>query len=332
MDHKKRTSTVTGVSWRSIAQRLRPPGRAGGRPLAGDGDAEPLLDEAVLRQIMRIRLEPGRSFTAWLAGGHVGRRKMQALEFEDYRGYVPGDDFRLIDWNSYARLGDLYVKTSLADETVSVFLLVDCSKSMRWGSPTKLHYAKQLAAALGALALLHGDRARVFGLGDGDALPGTPLYGPGDLTTLATDLEALPTLGATDLHGSAAAFQQLAPAHGVVILLSDLLAPFDQIDALDFLELEGRALVVIHIVDPEEANPTVRGTTELRDSETGAVSLLSITAGVRDQYVQRFQERLAAIQERLAKGDVRYVFASTAVPPITFVANGLRQEGIVNQT
>ncbi|MGH2391062.1 MAG: DUF58 domain-containing protein [Chloroflexota bacterium] len=292
---------------------------------------EPILDEATLRQVMRIRLETGRSFTAWLAGEHVGRRKMQALEFEDYRGYVPGDDFRLIDWNSYARLGELFVKTSLTDETVSVFLLVDCSKSMDWGTPNKLRYAERLAGALGALALMHGDRVQVVGLGNGQALSGTPLHGPGDLTALSANLEALPVFGDTDLHGGIAAFQQTAEPHGVVVLLSDLLVSLEQIETLDFLELEGRTLVVIHIVDPNEAVPNLQGAVELRDSETGAVTRLSISAAVRGQYIRQFEERTRAIQERLATGDVRYVFASTAIPPIEFVANGLRREGLVSQ-
>jgi len=323
---------VTTFPWRSITDRVRAAGRAVRNPTASRiNEAEPILDEATLRQVMRIRLETGRSFTAWLAGEHVGRRKMHALEFEDYRGYVPGDDFRLIDWNSYARLGDLFVKTSLTDETVSVFLLVDCTKSMDWGTPNKLRYAKRLAAALGALALMHGDRVQVVGLGDGQAPTGAPLHGPGGLAALSAGLEALPDFAGTDLHGSIAAFQQVAEPHGVVVLLSDLLVSLDQIETLDFLELEGRTLVVIHIVDPREAEPTLQGAVELRDRETGAVAHLSISAAVREQYIRQFEERTRAIQERLAGGDARYVFASTAIPPIELVANGLRREGLVSQ-
>jgi uncharacterized protein (DUF58 family) len=319
-----------GISWRAVADRLA--GRTVRGPIVLRNDAaEPLLDEDVLRQILRIRLETGASFTDWLAGEHVGQRKTQALEFDDYRGYVPGDDFRLIDWNSYARLGDLHVKTSLTDEAVAIHLLVDCSKSMDWGTPSKLRYAERLAAALGALALLHGDLVQVFGLGAGEASAGAPLRGPGDIPALAGALEALPVVESTDLHSSVTAFQQIAEPHGVVIVFSDLLVSLDHIDALEFLELEGRTLVVIHIVDPLEAHPNMHGPVELRDRETGAVKYLSVSAAVRDQYVRRFDERLKAIRERVGRGDARYIFASTAISPIAFVANGLRGEGIVTQ-
>ena len=323
---------MTAFSWRAVTNRIRVAGREGRGLARRNGGSEPILDEATLRQLMRIRLESGRSFTAWLTGERTGRRKMQAVEFEDYRGYVPGDDFRLIDWHAYARLGDLFVKTSLSDETVSVSLLVDCSKSMDWGAPSKLRHAQRLAAALGALALMHGDRVRIFGLGDGTAIPGTSLYGQSGLTTLSAELEALPVFGATDLRGSVGAFQRLAEPYGVVILLSDLLVPLEHIEALDSLHLEGRTLIVLHIIDPAEAVPTLQGAVELRDSETGAASLVSVTAGVRRHYAARFQERMTAIQRRLATGDTRYVLASTAVPPIEFLVNDLRREGVATQT
>lgn len=322
---------MTGISWRSLATRLRAPVRILGdrSPRTRDDDAAPLLDEMLLRQLMHIRIEGDRSLTDWLAGEHEGQRKMQALEFEDYRGYVPGDDFRLIDWNAYARLGDLFVKTSLAEVTISVSLLVDCSRSMNWGVPTKLCYAKRLAAALGALALMHGDRVRVFGLGDGAAFPGAPLYSVGEMAALAADLERLPVFSATDLAGSVAAFGQLAEQRGVVILLSDLLAPMGQIEMLGFLALQGRAAFAIHVIDPAEAIPPLHGAVELRDSETGASSLLSVTPSIRQRYAERFGERTAAIRARLGAADIRYIAASTAIPPIDFVASGLRREGLV---
>lgn len=320
---------MSRISWRSIAERLRSARAAAGTGPATQIAQGSLLDEATLRQLMRIQLDRGRSFTDWLAGEHEGQRKVQALEFEDYRNYTPGDDFRLIDWNAYARLGDLFVRTSLSEETLSISLLLDCSRSMDWGTPNKFRYAKQLAAALGALALMHGDRVRIFGLGDGQALPGAPLYGPSELATLTGDLEHLPVLPTTDLHGSVAAFQQVAPPHGVVILLSDLLAPLDQIETLKFLELQGRFVVVVHIVDPEEAAPVLHGMVELRDRETGVTSLRSLTQATRQQYSKRFQERTALIEARLAAGNVRYATASTSLAPIDLVSNGLRQDGVV---
>lgn len=308
---------------RLFAAWPRPNRAAPDSAMARHEAAQPLLDEDTLRQLVRMRIENGQSFTDWLGGEHEGRRKMHALEFEDYRGYTSGDDFRLIDWNAYARLGDLFVKTSVAEEALSIALIVDCSRSMDWGRPTKLRYAMRLAAALGALALLHGDRVRVVGVGDGIALPGAPLYGPGDLTTLAAELEHLPTLAATDFARGIASFQRAAEPHGAAVVLSDLLAPMADIGALDLLKARGRDVFVIHIIDPSEATLELRGTVELRDSETGATAIRTITPAVRQRYAERFRERTAAIAARLTAGDLHYISASTAVAPMDFIGSGM---------
>jgi len=315
-------------SWRAFAARLRRDHTAG---YARPGTREttgPLLDETTLRQLMRIRIENGQSFTDWLGGEHEGRRKMHALEFEDYRGYTAGDDFCLIDWNTYARLGDLFVKTSVAEEAMSIEFLIDCSRSMDWGNPRKVRYAKQLAAALGALALIHGDHVRVVGVGDGNAVAGAPLHGPSDLTTLTTELEALPVRAATDFAGSVDAFRSVAEPHGAIVVLSDLLAPLHDVETLDLLVSQGRDVFVIHIIDPAEATPTLHGAVELRDRETGVTTIRAITPAVRQQYMARFRERTEAIATRLAEGNVRYISASTAIAPIDIIRNELQRVGM----
>jgi len=291
--------------------------------------ALPLLDEATLRQLTRMRIESGRSFTEWLGGERPGRRAMHALEFEDYRSYTAGDDFRLIDWNAYARLGDLFVKTSVAEEAMSIEFLIDCSRSMDWGSPRKkVRYAEQMAAALGALALLHGDRVRVVSLGDGDAAVGAPLYGLGDLTTLTAELEALPIRATTDLAGSVDAFRSIAPPYGAIVVLSDLLAPLSDVETLDLLVSQGRDIFVLHIIDPAEAEPALHGSIELRDHETGVTTVRAITPVVRQQYRARFLERTEAIAARLAGGNVRYIPASTAVAPLDIIRGELQRAGV----
>ncbi len=315
--------------WRSFAARVGLGQTARHSPTGTREPARPLLDEATLRQLARMRIESGRSFTEWLGGERQGRRTTHALEFEDYRGYTAGDDFRIIDWNAYARLGDLFVKTSVAEEAMSIEFLIDCSRSMDWGTPIKVRYAEQLAAALGALALMHGDHVRVVGVGDGDAVPGASLHGPGDLTTLTTELEALPVRTATDFAGSIAAFQRVAEPHGAVVVLSDLLAPLDDIETLALLVTQGRDVFVIHIIDPAEAEPTLHGAVELRDRETGATTIRAITPAVRRQYMARFLERTETIAARLAAGNVRYIPASTAVAPIDAIRSELRRAGMV---
>ncbi len=103
-------------------------------------------------------------FRGRMKGERKSRRKGQSVEFADFRNYVPGDDLRFIDWNLYARLDRMFLKLFLEEEDLHFYALIDCSGSMDFGSPTKLHYAKQLAASLAFIGLCRADRVKVEAL------------------------------------------------------------------------------------------------------------------------------------------------------------------------
>ena len=107
-----------------------------------------LLSPELLAKLERFELVSRKIFRGRMKGERRSPRKGQSVEFADFRAYVPGDDLRSIDWNLYARLDRLIVKLFLEEEDLHFYVLVDASRSMDFGEPTKLEYAKQLAAAL----------------------------------------------------------------------------------------------------------------------------------------------------------------------------------------
>src|SRR6476620_7154507 len=108
-----------------------------------------LLPPTLLAQLERLELVSRKVFRGRMKGERKSRRKGQSVEFADFRNYVPGDDLRFIDWNLYARLDRLFLKMFLEEEDLHFYALIDDTGSMGFGEPTKLEYAKQLAAALG---------------------------------------------------------------------------------------------------------------------------------------------------------------------------------------
>ena len=126
-----------------------------------------LLPPDLLAQLERLELVTRKVFRGRMKGERRSKRKGQSVEFADFRGYVPGDDLRSIDWNLYARLDKLIVKLFLEEEDLHFYTLIDASRSMDFGEPTKLEYAKQLAAALGFVGLVRADRVRIETLGQG---------------------------------------------------------------------------------------------------------------------------------------------------------------------
>ncbi len=120
-----------------------------------------LLSPQVLAQLERLELVSRKVFRGRMKGERRSKRKGQSVEFADFRNYVPGDDLRFIDWNLYARLDKLFLKLFLEEEDLHFYVLIDTSLSMDFGEPTKLHYAKQLAAALGFVGLVRADRVKI---------------------------------------------------------------------------------------------------------------------------------------------------------------------------
>src|SRR5438067_3350322 len=119
---------------------------------------KPLLDPDFLVRLQRLEIVSKKIFVGKTKGERLSRRKGQSVEFADYKNYVVGDDLRFLDWNLYGRLDKLFIRLFLEEEDLHFYILIDNSLSMDFGTPTKLHYARQVAAALGFIGLVNLDR------------------------------------------------------------------------------------------------------------------------------------------------------------------------------
>ena len=130
--------------------------------------SERLFSEEFLQRLERLALVAPRAMARQTQGERLAElqapRRGQRVEFADFRPYVPGDDFRRIDWNAYARLERFFIKLFVEEEDLTVHFLIDCSRSMHWGDPSKLAYATRAAGALGYIALAGLDRVTVTGV------------------------------------------------------------------------------------------------------------------------------------------------------------------------
>lgn len=126
-----------------------------------------LFDSAFLQKAERLRIAGRRRAEGFFEGRRVGRRVGTGQEFVDRREYVAGDDFRHIDWGVFARHGDLLIKRFHEAGDLPVHMLLDCSRSMIFGEPPKFDLAKQIAGALGYIAMSGLDRVSITGFADG---------------------------------------------------------------------------------------------------------------------------------------------------------------------
>ncbi len=307
-----------------------------------------VTDEAFLRRLERLALALHRPPTAGLAGDHRTRRKSDAPEFADYRTYAPGDDFRRIDWKAYGRLGALYYRLGEAQDDLALHLLVDTSPSMDFGTPNKLEYACQLAAALGYLGL-----ARLDAVGAGALDARTPplplLRGKAQARRLFTYLDGLLTPGAAspadgrtingaDRPGAGQAAPPLVAAvrayrrgtaRGVVALLTDGFFPDDHAAGLGDLLQAGFLPVVLHLLSPQELDPDLTGDLELVDAETGEVVPASLTPETLARYQERLRAWCADLERYCVARRIPYVRLSTALPLEEAVLGELRRRGLL---
>src|SRR2546429_8144734 len=138
-----------------------------------------LLSPQLLAQLERVELVSRKVFRGRMKGERKSKRKGQSVEFADFRQYVPGDDLRFIDWNLFARLERLYLKLFLEEEDLHFYTLIDTSTSMEFGEPTKLYFAKQLAAALGFIGFCRAGRGEIESLGARSPKAGPEVGGGG---------------------------------------------------------------------------------------------------------------------------------------------------------
>src|SRR5205814_124416 len=161
------------------------------------------FDSAFLQKLERLALLNRRPVPGSSAGSRRSPRHGSSVEFADFRDYAPGDDFRRIDWNAYARLERLFMRLYRAEENLSLSILVDASASMGWGKPTKMRLAARLAGALGFIALRSDDHVELATLRGGSIGDRAPTGGGQSAAwMLWRFLERVSGSGTTDLEAS----------------------------------------------------------------------------------------------------------------------------------
>jgi uncharacterized protein (DUF58 family) len=256
----------------------------------------PLFDSNFLKQLEYLSLISRRVFRGSLLAQRRTKQLGGGIEFADHREYTAGDDFRYLDWNVYARHGDLLLKRFQEEEDLHVYLLLDCSRSMAFGKPPKFDLARQVTAALAYIALADLDRIAVVAFSD-QIVSDFPLTrGKARILSLLRFLEGLPSQGTdTDLARVAGGFVHRNQRRGLAIVVSDLFDPAGFERGLDILRHRQYEPHVIQIHDPSEANPPLLGDVELVDVENESARKVTVTERNLRTYRKLFEEYHQAV-------------------------------------
>lgn len=289
-----------------------------------------LFDSQFLKQLEYLSLISRRVFRGSLL---AQRRTMQlggGIEFADHRDYTPGDDFRYLDWNVFARHNELLLKRFQEEEDLHVYLLLDCSRSMGFGSPAKFDLARQVTAALAYIALADLDRVSVVAFSS-QIIADFPLTrGKARILSLLKFLEELKPQGTdTSLSRVMTGFTHRTQRRGLALVISDLYDPDGFSGGLDLLRHRRYEPHVIQVFDPKEANPEVLGDIELFDIETESAQKVTVTERALREYRRIYDEYQASILRYCRSYGVSCTQASTAVSFDQLVLKMMRSAGAV---
>ena len=294
--------------------------------MAGKTD---VFDREFLSNLQRLTIATKKPFRGAMKGEKRSPKRGTAIEFADYREYVPGDDFRYIDWTLYSRLNRLYVKLFEEEEDLFVYILLDASESMTFGDPRKFECALRLAAAFAYIALSSLNRVQVSAFSDRLGARFGPKRGKGSIFQLFEFLARLEPAGRSGLDRAIKEFSLTTTRTGVVILLSDFLFPGGYAEALAPMVGRGFDIGCVQILDKSEVDPGLEGDLILLDSETGEEREITISPAS----VRRYRDDLSAYNQGLREWcfarQANYMLATTDIDFRDLVMRYLRIQGFI---
>jgi uncharacterized protein (DUF58 family) len=297
---------------------------------------ETLLSGQFMQRLDALDVMSRKILRGKLQGERRSKKKGQSVEFADYRSYVVGDDLRFIDWNLFARLDKLFLRLFMEEEDLSVSVVLDVTKSMDYGEPNKLLYAKRVAAALGYIGLTHYNRVNLYTFTDTITDMAQGMRGRRPIPQMLDFLQGQEAVEGENVSGSlAGACKRLTMIQrqpGVIVLLSDFFDKGDLTEALRYLGGDKHDVYAIQLLAPQEVDPAkgnILGDLRLRDIEDGDIAEVSVSPALLKRYKTNLQAYCQHVREQCLKRGVAYMISETNVPFETLVLKYLRQRGLL---
>jgi uncharacterized protein (DUF58 family) len=252
-------------------------------PHAAD-ERDRLFSDQFLKKLEYLYLVSKKVFAGRVRAERRTRKTGAGIEFADHRDYTAGDDVRYIDWNLYGRMDKLLLRLFEEEEDLSIYMLLDCSRSMQIGDPIKLHYAMQVVAALCYVGLANLDRVSIVPFADElhERLP--PARGKGRIFKVFDFLRGVEPGGLTRLGSCLTQFVHQTKRRGLAVVVSDFYDPIGFEEGLNVLRYHKFEPFVIQVFDQKEADPPLHGDLTLIDCETGEPKEVTISASILEQY------------------------------------------------
>lgn len=288
-----------------------------------------LFDDEFQRKLDYLAMVSRRVFSGAMRAERRTKKTGSGVEFADHRDYAPGDDIRYLDWSAYQRFDRLLIRLYEEEEDLAIYFILDTSASMAFGDAEKLRHAKRLCAALAYVGLANLDRITVVTATDeiSGRMPST--RGKARIFRIFRFLRGMRAEGETDLGEAMKTFVAQHKRRGLAVLISDLYDPAGFERGINVLRYNRFDPFVLHIVDPREARPELRGDVRVYDCESGEEREVTVTAKVLERYGQAYEEYLEEVRRFCTARQVSYFRADVSVPFDELILRVFRRGGFL---
>jgi uncharacterized protein (DUF58 family) len=290
------------------------------------------LDPSILARIGNLELLARTVVDGFVSGLHRAPHLGTSTDFAEHRAYNPGDDVRRVDWKLWARSDRYFVKEYEADTNTNFTVVLDVSRSMRYGMSmetgrvSKLEYGCFLAASLAYFSSLQRDRIGMASI-DGDIVDYVPPSARhlrlllhtldksvGDGQAAAALDTAHPVGTPSTLLTPMRRLADLVRRKSIIVVISDFYEEPDAIiTAINYLRGRGNDIIAFHVLDPSELEFPFVDSSNFIDLETNE-RMAIIPEYLRAQYREVMQQHIATLSQRMGAQRIDYALFDTSKP------------------
>ena len=279
-------------------------------------DYRKYLNPEVVSRLASMELKARLVVEGFIVGLHRSPYHGFSVEFAEHRQYMPGDDFRHIDWKVYGKSDRFYIKQFEEETNLKAYILLDASNSMGYKSDgiSKLEYGSYLAASLAYLMLRQQDAPGLLVYDEKIRSYIPPRGAQSHINPILRQLnETVPSSG-TD---AAVAFHELAERikrRGLIIVISDLLDdPEKFLLGLKHFRHRQHEVIVFQILDPFERSFAYKAEARFKDMESKR-EMLTDPWQIRKEYLARMGEYLDTISRACRDSQIDYHLLDSSIP------------------
>ena len=272
------------------------------------------IDDEFLKQLEKLKIVTRKSTRNPRRGEYRSWQSGEGFEFLDFRKYHLGDDLRYVDWSVYGRLDKLFIKLFHAEKGQTAHILLDMSRSMDSGKPSKDITAKKIAAALSYICLSNLDKTGLMAFNNQIVKIKPPARGKKQYLEVLKFFQSLKPSEPTNINNSLKEYAAICKNPGIAIVISDFFDPLGYEDGLRALAYRDFDINLIQVMDHEELYWSKTGNLLLNECETGEKKVTFVDQELLELYRKKVNEFIAGIKSYCSHYDMNYFLCDTHIP------------------